>query len=99
MGIGPRLDALCRVSQHLGFRWRARDRQRVHEASRAVPPVTVVDAHGIAGEGKLRGAHGFFQPAPKFGFPEDLGAVTPQTGAAAQQTGAPSAWRYGHSIA
>jgi hypothetical protein len=92
------LDALRSVSQQLGVGGGARHRQRVDKTSRAVPPVAVVDAHGIAGEGKLRGAHGFLQPAPKFGLPEYVGAVAPQAGAASQQARAPSASRDGHSI-
>src|SRR5271168_3089411 len=80
------LDALRHVSQQLGVGGGTRDRQSVHKASRAIPPVAVVDAHGIAGKCKLRGAHGFLQAVPDFGMAENTGAVTSQAGAASEQT-------------
>jgi hypothetical protein len=50
----------------------ARVTERVCTTARAVAPVTVVDAQGIAGESPLLGAHGFFTAFPEVRLAENL---------------------------
>jgi hypothetical protein len=68
-------DALRRIGEQLGVGWGARNRKTLHEAARSIAAVTVVQAHGVARESKLRCAYGLFDAVPQEGLPENLRAV------------------------
>src|SRR5579859_5408742 len=74
-GLG--LDFPCRVCQDFGLGGSARHRQSLDEAARTVAPVSEVEAHGIAGKGKLFGVYASFDAIPDARLFEDLRTVRP----------------------
>src|SRR6266478_9783004 len=64
------------VRVKLAIRRSTRSAERLHIASRAISAVTIVDAHGVAGKGKLRYAHRLPDAFPESSRFPDLRAVT-----------------------
>ena len=58
-------DGVGGEGQHLGLSRVAPERQSLHEPSRAVAPVGVIQAHGIARVGELLDAHAALQARAK----------------------------------
>src|SRR5579859_6304273 len=95
-GLG--LDFPGRVGQDFGLGGSARHRQRLDEAARAVAPVGEVEAHGIAGKGKLLGVNSSFDAIPDARLFEDLRAVGPDGPSAFGNSGPASSAHEGDVI-
>src|SRR5580704_13489801 len=69
------------VGTSLGVAGRARYGGRLNESARAVAPVTVINAHGIAWKSEFRGADRFLDAVPYTSLTKSLRTVRAHLGA------------------